>query len=153
MKDISIVLERASSMENRYDAKYISRMVEQIPQVWCRLEDDSNFNWYLISKSNGKSVISYYGYLSSRFPVALLKGECPHEIYRQLSENGILIDEYSERYSCNENVLRRYVDDIVFIDDRFLYDESISFDEQAFSQIDEGIKYINPYSFTLEEIK
>jgi len=153
MKDISRVFERASSMSNQYDARFMSSIMEKIPEVWCRLEDDSNLNWYLISKSDGKSVITYYGYLSSKFPVALLKKECPDEIYKLLSKNGILTDEYSENYSCEENVLRRYVNDIIFIDDRFLHDESKPFDEEAFFKIDEGIKYINPHNFSLEDIK
>ena len=153
MKDISNLFEKASSMSEQYNARFISSIIEKVPEVWCRLEDDSELNWYLISKNNGKSVVSDYGYLSSEFPIALLMKECPDEIYKILSDNGILIEEYCDRYSCEEKILRRYVGDINLIDDRFLYDESMPFDEELFLIIDEDITYIKPYNFSFEDIK
>lgn len=153
MKDISIIFDKASQMTNNYNARLLSREIEKEANIWCRLEDDTNFNWYLISQNNGKSIIKDFGYLSAKYPVALLKKKCPNYIYKLLSKNGILIDDYCERYSCIESVLRRYVGDIDFIDDRFLFDESIPFDEELFLKIDEGINYINPYNFNLNDIK
>lgn len=153
MKDISLILKKAILLFNGYDSKSVSYKIEKIPNMWCRLEDDSNLSWYLISKSDGKSVIEYYGYLSTIYPVALLTKECPKDIYKLLSKEGVLLEAYCERYSCEESILRKYVGDINFIDDRFLYDESIPFDEELFFKIDEGIKYINPYNFTFDDIK
>lgn len=152
MKDISLILKKAVLLLNGYDSKSVSHEIEKIPNIWCRLEDDSNLSWYLISKSDGESVIEYYGYLSAIYPVALLMKECPKDIYKLLSEKGVLFEEYCERYSCEESILRRYVGDINFIDDRFLYDESIPFDEELFLKIDEGIRYINPYNFAFNDI-
>ena len=153
MKDISFILEKGILLSKDYNSKLISKKLEKISSIWCRLEDDSNLNWYLISKSNGKSVIEYYGYLSVKFPVALLMKNCSSKIYQLLSENGILLEEYCEKYSCKESVLREYVKDKVFIDDRFLCDASMPFDEELFLKIDEGISYINPYQFTFQDIK
>lgn len=85
--------------------------------------------------------------------VALLMKECTKDIYKLLSEKGVLLEEYCERYSCEESILRRYVGDINFIDDRFLYNESIPFDEELFLKIDEGIRYINPCNFAFDDIK
>ncbi len=87
------------------------------------------------------------------YPVALLMKECPKDIYNLLSEKGVLIEEYCERYCCEESILRKYIGDINFIDDRFLYDESIPFDEELFLKIDEGMRYINPYNFAFDNIK
>ena len=153
MKDISLILEKAFLLSNGYDSKLVSYEIEKISNIWCRLEDDSNLNWYLISKSDGKSVIEYYGYLSAKYPVALLMKTCPKDIYKLLLAKGVLFEEYSERYSCKENILRRYVGDINLIDDSFLYDESMPFNEELFLKIDEGIRYINPYNFAFEDIK
>lgn len=153
MKDISQLLEKASLEANQYDSKHISRAIEKVPNIWCRLEDDSNFNWYLIGKNDGESVVSYYGYLSSKFPVALLTEDCPDAVYRILSVSGISIDKYCKRYSCRADVLRRYVNDIELIDDSFLYDDSLQFDEEIFLKIDEGTRYINPRNFSFDEIK
>lgn len=154
MKDVSLIFKKAVLLSNGYDSKSVSHEIEKIPNIWCRLEDDSNLRWYLISKSNGKSVIEYYGYLSTIYPVALLMKECPTDIYKLLSEKDVLIEKYCERYSCEEDILRRYVgENINLIDDRFLFDESIPFDEELFLKIDEGIEYINSYNFLFNDIK
>lgn len=79
----------------------------------------------LISKNDGKSVVEYYGYLSVKFPVALLLKNCPNNIRKLLIENKVLLEEYCERYSCDETILKKYIEDKVLIDDRFLYDEYI----------------------------
>lgn len=153
MKDISRILEKAISMSSGYNAKLISDQIEKIPNIWCRLEDDSNLKWYLISESNGKSVIKYYGYLSVQFPIAILKRNCPKSIYNLLLEKNIVLEDFCERYSCEKSILRNLLIDVNLIDDRFLYDDNFPFDEEAFLKIDEGIKYINPYNFTFNDLK
>ena len=153
MKDLTLVFKKAFSLSDEYDSKSLSNKLEKLPNIWCRLEDDSNLRWYLISKSNGKSVVECYGYLSAKYPIALLTKKCPDDISHLLSSEKIIIEEYHERYSCEETIMRKYVEDINLIDDRFLYDEKISFDEEAFLKIDEGIEYINPYNFAFEDIK
>lgn len=35
--------------------------IEGVSDTWCKLEDDSNLKWYLISKIDGKSVIYIIG--------------------------------------------------------------------------------------------
>lgn len=153
MKDISQTLELALTLNINYDSKLVADELEKIPNIWCRLEDDSKFNWYLISRSNGKTIEQYYGYLSTKYPVALLGKDCPVSISLLIKKMGILKEELCERYSCNEWILKYYVKDCMIIDDRFLYDENIPFNEEIFLKIDEGINYINPYSFTINDIK
>lgn len=153
MKDISVILEKAVLSMDGYDSKLISYEMEKEFDIWCRLEDDSNLRWYLISKNNGRTVTEYYGYLSEKYPVALLMKNCPKNIYALLLEKGILVEEYCKRYSCEEKILKKYVGDIKFIDDRFLYDDKMPFNEEIFLLIDEGVRYINPHNFAFDDIK
>ena len=62
MKDISQTLELALTLNINYDSKLVADELGKIPNIWCKLEDDSKFNWYLISRSNGKIIEQYYGY-------------------------------------------------------------------------------------------
>lgn len=153
MKDISTVLEKALLYSSKYNPDELSLQIERISDIWCRLEDDSNLKWYLISKNDGKLVVEYYGYLSVKFPVALLMKNCPNNIRKLLIENKVFLEEYCDRYSCDETILKKYVEDKVLIDDRFLYDGYIPFSEELFLKIDEGIDYLTPYNFRFDDIK
>ena len=153
MKDISTILEKATLSLEKYNSQDLSMKIEKVSGTWCRLEDDSNLKWYLISKNDGKSVVEYYGYLSVKFPVALLMENCPNKIRKLLIENKVFLEEYCDRYSCDETILKKYVEDKVLIDDRFLYDEYIPFNEELFLKIDEGIDYLTPYNFRFDDIK
>jgi len=77
---------------------------------------------------------------------------CPNDIYKLLIENGVLLEKYCKNYCCNETILKQYISNKILIDDRFLYDESIPFNEELFLKIEEGIEYIKPYCFTFEDI-
>lgn len=110
-------------------------------------------HWYLISESNGKTIQKYFGCLSKQYPIALLCESCPNNIKDYILHEKILIDEYRDRYSCEKKVLKQYVNDVIMLDDRFLYNESFPFDDEVFLEIDEGIQYINSYDFSFESIK
>ncbi len=155
MRDISSVFERATKNKGNYNPRLVSKEIEEIPNIWCRIEDDSSRNWYTISLINGKTVIEDYGYLSCSFTVALLKDNCPQIIYDILCKHNILCEKLCALFSCDPKVLEQYIDiqEIALIDDRFMEDDSIPFDEELFLKIDEGISYINPYKFTFEDIK
>lgn len=153
MKDISKIMQEAIEKSDTYNSYVVSNELEKFHKVWCRLEDDSNMNWYLISETDGKSVKSYLGYLSRKYPIALLYEKCPQVIKEYLHGENIFLEEYVDKYSCEENILRKYIDNVELIDDRFLYDDTIPFDEEKFLKIDEGIHYINPYNFAFNSIK
>lgn len=153
MKDISKVMQAAIEKSDTYNSETISKKLEKYHEIWCRLEDDTNMNWYLISETDGKSVKRYLGYLSHKFPIAFLYENCPQEIKEYLHNENILLEEYVDRYSCKENILKQYIDNVKMIDDRFLYDDTIPFNEDVFLEIDEGIQYINPYDFSFDSIK
>lgn len=151
MKDISFVFEKAISISEGYNSKIIASAIEMNSNAWCRLEDDSNLKWYLISKHNGKSVVEYYGYVSYMFPVAVIMNNCPKKIVQIIEDCDILIEKYYNRYMCNEKILSKFVDKPL-LDDRFLFNDKIPFDEEIFTAIDEGVDYINPYNFKFEEL-
>lgn len=155
MRDISFTFERAIKNKANYNSRVVSKEIEKIPNIWCRIEDDSRRSWYTISLNNGKSVMEDYGYLSCSFTVALLKDNCPQIIYDILCKHNILCERLCELFSCEPEILKQYIDtqDIALIDDRFMEDDSIPFDEEVFLAIDEGINYINPYKFAFDDIK
>jgi len=155
MRDISSTFERAIKNKANYNSRLVSKEIEKIPNIWCRIEDDSRRSWYTISLSNGKTVMEDYGYLSCSFTVALLKDNCPQIIYDILCKHNILCERLCELFSCEPEILEQYIDtqDIALIDDRFMEDDSIPFDEEVFLSIDEGINYINPYRFAFDDIK
>ena len=155
MRDISVVLEKAIKNKSNYTSRLVSKEIEELPNIWCRLEDDSSRNWYTISLSDGKTVIEDYGYLSYSFPVALLKDNCPKNIYDIIYKYDILYDILCDSLSCEPKILEKYIDaqEIALIDDRFMDDNSLPFNEELFLKIDEGINYINPYRFNFENIK
>lgn len=84
-RDISKVFETAVKQSKNYHSNDIAGKLETINNIWCRLEDDSRRNWYLICRTNGKTVTDYYGYLCSTYPVALLMNSCPRK-YSKASE-------------------------------------------------------------------
>lgn len=154
VKDISNIMRDAIEKSDNYNSRNISKDMEQeFHQVWCRLEDDSNWNWYLISETDGITVKKYWGYLSKKYPIAFLYDSCPEEIRYFLQRKRIIMEKYQDRYSCEETILKQYVSHMKMIDDRFLYDETIPFDEEKFLEIDTGIEYINPMNFSFESIK
>lgn len=155
MKDITDILKKAVSLKDNYNSQMVADEIEKLSSIWCRLEDDSNLRWYLISESNGKTVVKYYGYLCVKYPIAFLMDDCPPEIIKIIKRKNILCEKFYEKLSCSPEVLSKYIDasDVDFIDDSFLNDDSIPFDEELFLKIDEGIVYLNPYNFTFENIK
>ena len=151
MKDITLVFEKAIAFRNGYNSKQIASEIEMKADSWCRLEDDSNLKWYLISKNNGKTIIKYYGYLSRMYPVAIMMEDCPNEILKILFNSEVIVEKYYEKYKCDEKILSRFVDKII-IDDGFLYNDKIPFNEELFNVIDDGVEYINPCGFRFEEL-
>lgn len=77
--------------------------------------------------------------------------DCSDEILKLLSESGVIVEKYYEKYRCDEMILSQFVDKLL-IDDSFLYDEKIPFSYELFDIIDDGVQYINPCGFSLEEL-
>ena len=98
MKDITLVFEKAIAFRNGYNSKQIASEIEMNADSWCRLEDDSNLKWYLISKNNGKTIIKYYGYLSRMYPVAIMMEDCPNEILKILFNSEVIVEKYYVNY-------------------------------------------------------
>ena len=151
IKNITHIMHEAVKIAEGYHFRTIDSELEQLPNIWCRVDDDSNRNWYIISRSNGKSAIEDYGYLSREYPIAFLFDTCPKAVCDILLNNQVLVDAYSERCCCDENVLRKYTKKRL-LDDRFMYDYDFPFNEEIFLEIDGGQCYINPYDFCFDEL-
>lgn len=109
-------------------------------------------NGTIIDKDEKYGLIENYAFLSSVFPVALLKENCPDNVRRLLEENGIFTDDFSRRCSCDEEVLKQYAPEYMhIIDDRKLLDGTISFDSWDFEIIC-SYYYTDPYDFDFYDI-
>lgn len=152
MKDVSKSFEKAILLSKEYDVRILENKIEQLQNIWCFLDYDSNYDWYVVGKNNGDSLIEDYAYLSTKFPIVLVRKNCPKNVYNLFLENNIVIEEFCENYCCDENILKHYVTHIALINDNFMYDENIEFNMETFYKIDEGINYINPYNFSFWDI-
>ncbi len=151
IKNITDIMREAVKNSEGYRFEKIAKELEQIPNIWCTDDYDSNGKWYIISRSDGKTVIEDYGYLSSEYPIAFLFDTCPKEVREKLLDNQVLIDDYSEKCCCDEEVLGKYINKR-FLDDRFMYDYNLPFNEEVFIEIDDGACYINPYNFCFTDL-
>lgn len=148
IKDLTDIFIKGIINSADYNPKDIENKLEDLPNIWCRMCDDSLCNWYLISRSNAKDVAEYYGWLSCRFPVALIMENCPDNIRQLLNENGVITDDFSRKCSCDEDILRQYAPQscLHIIDDSKLIDGRISFDSEEFITIC-SYYYTEPYDF------
>lgn len=151
VKDLTSAFEKAIAFRTGYNSEQIASDIETNTDCWCRLEDDSNLKWYLISQNNGTTVTEYYGYLSRMYPIAIMMENCPNKILKILFDSKVIVENYYDKYKCDEKILGQFVDKDI-IDDCFLYNDKIPFNKELFNAIDEGVEYINPCGFRLEEL-
>lgn len=58
-----------------------------------------------------------------------------------------------ECYCCyRPSRLPEFLQQVVWIDDTFLHDESAIFDFAAFAKIDDGVQYLNPAHFSIQHL-
>ncbi|MDE6102081.1 MAG: hypothetical protein K2F73_03815, partial [Ruminococcus sp.] len=101
IKDLTDIFRKGILNSADYNPKSIKNKLETLPDIWCRFDDDSLWNWYWISKGKDYPVIEEsHDFFSSPFPACLLK-YCPNDIRKQLEENGILIKD--KEYGVIEN--------------------------------------------------
>lgn len=154
IKDLTDVFTKGILNSENYNPKTIQSKLENLPDIRCEFYYDSPFdNWYLITRDDEKGVAEYYGFISYRFPVALLMENCSDNICKLLKENGIFTDEFHRRCSCDENILKKYAPEanLPIIDDRKLLDGRISFDSQEFITIC-SFCYLSPYDFDFRDV-
>ncbi|MDE5620777.1 MAG: hypothetical protein K2I80_09760 [Ruminococcus sp.] len=154
IKDLTDIFTKGILNSANYNPKTIQGKLENLPNIRCVFYDDSPFdNWYLITRDDEKGVAEYYGFLSYRFPVALLMENCPDNLRIFLKGNNIFTDKFYRRCSCEEDILRKYTPkaNLSIIDDRKLLDGRISFDSQEFITIC-SFHYLSPYDFDFSDI-
>ncbi len=153
IKDLTDTFGKGILNLANYNFKDIQCKLETLPCIWCMDNPDKLDNWYYIGRTNGKSLIEKYGFLSCRFPVALLMENCPDNVRNLLKNNNIFTDDFSRKCSCDEEILKQYApqSSLRIIDDRKLLDGRISFDSQEFITIC-SFHYLSPYDFDFYDI-
>lgn len=160
MKDYTEIFSKAKELSEGYDCKKMSQILCLIENIYCGDYDEWGYrNWNEICRKDGNNLFAEtYGYISKYYPVALLKGNCPEYIKAVLAENNILFTELSEPMSCDENILREYVDHMKVFDENFVDNCDYSYDDERFEmlmyRLEKGYKcYIDSSYFMFDEIK
>lgn len=152
MKDVTEIFGKAVQMKSSYNCKTVKFALESDSEIWCMADPDTNEKWRYIGRTDGNSLIESYGLLCGAYPVALLKENCPHKVKAVLDKCGVLYTDFDEELACDEAVLREYLTGTLIIDDRFLEDESLPFDHDAFDMITDGARYTTPYRFAFDDL-
>ncbi|MCI5751754.1 MAG: hypothetical protein MR038_04635 [Oscillospiraceae bacterium] len=159
MKDLTDIFSKAIERSAEYRPEMIAGRLGRLYDINCLTEDDyADNNWYLISKRPIKSTEDLYGYLSCRYPVALLTKYCPKNIAAFLDFSKILLTDFEEPLSCDENILKQYVPDRHVFDEGFLDGCDYSFDDERYRMVlfrleGKGKLYIDSGNFMFDEIK
>ena len=152
MKDVTEIFAKAVENESSYLYKTAAFILESDGDIWCLPDSDTNEKWACIGRTNGSSIVESYGFICVKYPVALLKENCPDKVKRGLDKCGVYHTSFDEELSCDEAVLRNYLTDVLIIDDRFLENDSLPFDDEAFEKITEGCRYTTPYRFAFDDL-
>lgn len=155
MNDLTKVFEAGIRESDNYDPYKIIKIFNKTEYYNC--SDDDEASWMPIWENKERKSI-YYAYVSQFFPAALVKETCPEPVKNILIENGIYIAKFDEPFSCEEDILKKYVrNGQIIIDDRFLDNCDFSFDDERlfwiYQCLEHGRKYVAPYCFTFEEIR
>ena len=152
MKDVTEIFRKAIDNQLEYHYRTVRFALESDPEIWCMHDPDTNEKWSFIGRTDGNyNMVEIYGYICDNLPVALLKDNCPEKIKKILEKCKVFFTSFDEELSCEESVLRNYLTNVLIIDDRFLEDESLPFDNEAFDKITDGCRYTTPYRFAFED--
>ena len=151
MKDVTEIFRKAVEMQKSYHYRTVHFALESDSDIWCMHDPDTNEKWAYIGRTDGNAMTESYGFLCNKYPVALLKENCPDKVKKVLDKCGVFHTEFDEELSCNEAVLRNYLTDTLIIDDRFLEDDSLPFDHEAFDKITDCCRYTTPYRFAFDD--
>lgn len=102
-------------------------------------------------------ITDSYGYLSICYPVTLIKENCPDIIKSVLAENNILFTELEEPMRCNEDILRKYVDEQYVFDENAFLSSDFYFEDYRFELILRRLEtgeqyYIDAGNFIFDDI-
>lgn len=152
MKDVTEVFGKALDRSGACLYATVRYALEKLDDIWCLADSDTNEKWAYIGRTDGECLTEYYGLICEAYPVALLNDDCPDIIKAVLDKCGVEYTAFDEELSCDESILRHYITDTLMIDDRFLEDDSLPFDQEAFDLIVDGRRYITPYRFAFDDL-
>ncbi len=152
MKDVTTLFGSALDRSGSYLYTSVRSALEADNDIWCLADSDTNEKWAYIGKTDGESLTEYYGILCEAYPVAFLYDTCPCKIKAVLDKCGVEYTAFDEELSCDEAILHHYITDTLIIDDRFLEDDSLPFNQEAFDMIVDGRRYLTPYKFAFDDL-
>lgn len=161
MKDYTEIFSKAIELSSEYNIDKICSIINSIGDNYCGTDDEwCTYYWYYLCRETQNNMLyDIYGYLSRKYPVALIKENCPDIIKYTLTENKILFTEFEEPMCCNEDILRKYVHWQRIIDETvFLNNGDFSFEDERFELILQRIEtgrryYIDTENFMFSEIQ
>lgn len=153
MKDYTEIFSKAIELSSGYDVKKIAVIINAIGDNYCGESGEwGHENWYILD--NPEKI---YGYLSVDYPVALIKENCPDIIKSVLTENNILFTEFEQPMRCKEDILQKYVENLVADDYVLFNDSEFPFADERFRPIFEMLTtdvhhHINADNFMFYDI-
>lgn len=116
--------------------------------------DKTLVNIYDEVKTVEQNIVAYFVDGES---IAFVKSDVFEKLQSETEEYGIvllMIDDFDEEVLCinQEQQLPKYLENILWVDDDFLSDESLPFDYEAFEIIDSKVAYLNPKHFSVSQL-
>ena len=121
--------------------------------------DDYESPWICIQYYfNGNGSYQCIGYISSKYPAALLKSNCPDEFRESLESKNILCADLKEPMYCDEEILKKIADHKVVFDDNFIDDDDCDVESEKFKLfldkfVDGNNSHVNSSGFYIDEIR
>lgn len=160
MRDYTEFFKAALRAGADYSADDVQNALSAHDNICCTDDMDCNYeNWLFIYGCDGMDFTDFYGYLSMRYPAALLKADCPAQVKEILAQNHVIYTALEEPMCCDAEILRRFAPQsayIIFNEDALLSGD-ISPDDAHFllvlERLETGRKcYVDAGDFCFGEI-
>lgn len=157
--DYTDIFTNAVKSKQGYNFYAVKKRIDSYNDLQCGDWDDwADVHWYRLCPKKPCVYEKCYGFISAKFPVALISSYCPEKLKELLSELGIFYDKLEEPMCCDEKVLRQFLEYPLVFDERFIDKNDYSFDDERFEMVlkklETGVKsYIDSSCFTMEEIR
>ena len=109
MRDYTEFFAEAIRKSAGYDAERACSVLNGHDAILCTDEIDClDENFLFLYETDGWNPGALYGYLSMRFPAALLTAQCPAAVIAVLDQLHILHTDLEESMCCDPEILKQY---------------------------------------------
>ena len=125
--------------------------------LWVDIYYDESFDSLYSIDIDIVKLENKIAFLSPKYKLVLVREDCAAKIKTDLKGYGfsyVCFPSLTDEVCCctNSAILPEAFQDIMWIADDFLFDENIEFDFAAFAKIDDGVRYLNPVHFSVEQL-